>query len=370
MNSSEIRTFVERAALKALKGSMSEPEAMRVATQTALGFYTAIRTAKNPNDLLACTQESMLSAVATSVAIRLVAGGPNAAAYLVPQRPRKDAQPELQFRVNHRGWAIIGLRAGFLIDPVPVSTTDKLTVRGNTVILEQDPDETPTEWDDLRGVAVYVTHIESGITLTTWVPKKIIAKRRNLSRDGSTWNSWPVDMAMAAAVRYCVARGKLPIDTVDAGMAMAAEVDEVVDTTAEPTPRQVANGHGVQARSRIQEPAALPDYGEQYDELEGVDPRTDPREAVRVEATASEPAPQEQADDKAERADLKRKIADAARYVQEADRVRLFSEYGVPEQGGVGSWKAGTGRMGALLSALEHAGGAGEPPEDNTQDPR
>ena len=64
------RSFVERAALLSLRGALSEEEAKRIAGQTALGFFTAMRTAKNPQDIVNCTRESILSAIATSVSTR------------------------------------------------------------------------------------------------------------------------------------------------------------------------------------------------------------------------------------------------------------------------------------------------------------
>lgn len=279
------RSFVERAALLSLRGALSEEEAKRIAGQTALGFFTAMRTAKNPQDIVNCTRESILSAIATSVSTRLVVGTPNAPAYLVPQRPRAGAQSELQFRINHRGWAILFLRAGFVLDPVPVGTEDALTLVNGEVRHTQNPDSLPATWDDLKGVVVYATHIESRLRLASWVPKAVIQQRRDKSRDGGIWNQWPVEMSMGAAIRYCVARGKLPIDSMAIQTALDAE-PRVVDAESEVVERPA---RPVTARSALglSDPTpALPDHGDQPDPLAGARPQE--REAVPVQSEVVE----------------------------------------------------------------------------------
>jgi len=355
LNSKDLRSFVQAAALKSLRGAMSEQEAAKIAAQTALGFYTAVRTAKNPGDLLACTEESILSAVATSIGLRLVAGGPNAPAYLVPQRPRAGANPELQFRVNHRGWAIIGLRAGFLIDPVPVSNTDQLRVRGASVKLEQDPDNAPETWAEMRGVVVYVTHIDSGTVISSWVPKKTIAKRRSLSRGGSTWNDYPVEMSMGAAVRYCIARGKLPIDTVDANAAITADAD-VMDTTAVDAAERESdtNVSTAQTNGNSNGAPALPDRGDDPDGLDRFAQdreKAAQREKVETKTEEAPAAPQAAPTPEVDRGALKARIDELRPQLSDDSRIRINDEYGVPSD--VGPWRAGPAKIQSAISAME-----------------
>lgn len=288
------RSFVEKVAIQSLRGALSEEEAKRVAAQTALGFFTAMRTAKKPQDIVGCTRESILSAIATSVSTRLVVGTPNAPAYLVPQRPRQNEPLQLQFRINHRGWAILFLRAGFVLDPVPVGIDDDLTLVNGEIRHNQDPDSMPATWEDLRGVIVYATHIESRMRLASWVPRTVIEQRRDKSRDGGIWGQWPVEMSMGAAIRYCVARGKLPIDSMAIQTALDAE-PRVLDAESEVVERQ-APARPVTGRSALglPDPApALPDHGDQPDPLAGVRPPA--REAVPVEAEVVQPAARQQA---------------------------------------------------------------------------
>ena len=280
---------------------MPPDEAKRIAALTALGFFTAMRTAKDPQSLVNCTRESILSAIATSVGTRLTVGTPNAPAYLVPQRPRASSPMELQFRINHRGWAILGYRAGFVIDPVPVSWDDDLTIRGATVQLEQDPDKVPQTKEELRGVVVYITELSSGHTFTSWVPVKVIATRAALSRGGNIWEQWPVEMAMGAAVRYAVARGKLPIDTAEVHEAMGAEYRaDVIDATATSAgvqPAATAPPADIPAALRT-EPASLPDHGDQGPSMGEQAAEANRRsEAARQPTKAVDPAPATEANE-------------------------------------------------------------------------
>lgn len=283
------RGFVQQAAMKSLSGALPQAEAQRIAAQTALGFFAAMRTAKNPQDIVDCTPASILSAIATSVSTRLVVGTPNAPAYLVPQRARRDAPLELQFRINHRGWAILFLRAGFVLDPVPVGWDDQLELDNGLVKLAQNPDAMPASWEQLRGVAVFATHIESGTRLSAWVPVAVIEQRRKTARQDYVWSAWPVEMAMGAAIRYCVARGKLPVDSMAVSAALDAEnTPSVIEADSEPVSRSTAIPSGREA-------LGLVDHGEPIDELAGARPaerEAIPAESELVEQPAVEAAPE------------------------------------------------------------------------------
>jgi hypothetical protein len=201
--------------------------------------------------------------------------------YLVPQAARRGEPPALQWRITHRGLCVLAYRAGFALRAVPVHVDDHLDVSLGEVQSHSAAAESwPESLAELRGVAVVVRDIARGQdVIRAWVPAVVIDRRRRVSRDGSVWEAWPIEMAQKTAIKYAFARGAVPVDSPELSEALAGDArGDVVDVQAEQiTPTAAAPARGQRIPS-----AALPDYGDQPDPLAGV--RPDEREMVPVVA--------------------------------------------------------------------------------------
>lgn len=294
LDQSTFKSFVESKAIAMLKGSTSEAEAKKLAGQVALAFATSMRTAKNPQSFVDCTVPSILTAIANAVATRLPPGGAAAVAYLVPQAPRKGMAPELQFRISHRGYITLALREGIRVHAVPVARTDEIELRNGEITLVQNPDAYPETGDDLRGVAVFGKHIASGMEFSTWVPVAVIKQRAAMSRqqDGP-WSEWPIAMAIGAAIRYAVARGDVPVYSLEMQFAMeadnAADRATVVDaaSTVVDSVKSTPPPEGLRTSPRIEDQGGDLDPLERLHELNEREAEREVVEAARGEASRS-----------------------------------------------------------------------------------
>lgn len=288
LNAGNWRAFVESKALGMVKGAMREDEAKKIASQTALAFATVLRTARDPSAFLSCTMDSILSAIAMAVATRLPPGGPAAVSYLVPQSPRKGAPMELQFRVSHRGYITLAMREGIRVRAVPVGFEDEISVVNGEVILKQNLDAYPETAEQLRGVAVFVRLLANDIESSSWVPRTVIARRRQTSRATSgPWEDWAVEMALGAAIRYAVARGDVPVYSVEMQSVMEAEDRQaIIDAESTPTP---AKAGARAALGLVEDP---PDYAAEAAALRREsEPVATVREEPPAVAAQAQPAP-------------------------------------------------------------------------------
>lgn len=288
LNAANWRAFVEGKALAMVKGAMRDDEAKKIASQTALAFATVLRTARDPSAFLSCTMDSILSAIAMAVATRLPPGGPAAVSYLVPQSPRKGAPMELQFRVSHRGYITLALREGIRVRAVPVGFEDEIAVINGEVTLTQNLDSYPESAEQLRGVAIFVRLLASDIESSTWVPASVIGRRRRMSRTTSgPWDDWAVEMALGASIRYAVARGDVPVYSVEMQSVMEAEDRQsIIDAESVPTPAKA----GARAALGLVEDA--PDFAAQAEALRREpEPVATVREEDPTPATQAAPAP-------------------------------------------------------------------------------
>lgn len=228
---------VSATANKQLQAILGTDAGKRAAHSITMGMLGAMRVARDPSAFLKVTEASIADCVATSYETSLHPGGPNPTVYLVPQAPRKGAQPELQWRITHRGLSILGDRAGFSILAVPVSTTDRLKVSfGEAVEHEADPSAWPSSLDELLGCILVVKRIDSGVTICRpWMPRAAILRRRAVSRDGAVWGEWPVEQAQKTVIKWGFARGYIPLDSPELRSAMSADDRDayVIDARAE-----------------------------------------------------------------------------------------------------------------------------------------
>ena len=220
-------------------------------------FTASAMSARNPADFMACTQQSIGQCVAISALTGIMPGtGSASLAYLVPRRPRRGEQPQLNYQLSHRGICALARRAGTVIVAVPVHHDDLLEISyGEVSAHEQDPDKPPMDWGDLRGCIVIVKAADTGaILFRGWTPLRVIGARRDKAMTQKVWNEWPVEMAMKTAIHYAISRGWAVVDDTEAVRALS--MDAASTTRIDVTPEAVPQGVSPELRN------SLPDGGE------------------------------------------------------------------------------------------------------------
>ena len=222
---------VYKAANSALVQTLGSAQGQKAAMRVALAFYSALRNAKNPSDLMRCSPESIQACVANSAETSLMPGGPYPSVWLVPRAG------QLRWEISHRGIIALAQRAGYGIRAVPVHVDDPVLVLAFGEVVEHDshPDMYPGSIDELRGVYVSITRLSDGANMgRPWVPASLIAKRATSPQAGPVWRTWPIEMACKTAIKYCMARGYIIIDSQELDAALSAE-GPTVDTEVEVT---------------------------------------------------------------------------------------------------------------------------------------
>lgn len=212
---------------------VGEDRAAEATGRLTVSLASAAAAAKDPSDFYACTAQSVASAIATAALTGIMPGtGSSALAYVIPQRPRKNEAPQLQYMLSHRGLNALALRCGQQMIAVPIGHDDKIDVSpdGDVIIRSRDLDNPPMAYGELRGVIVIVRRIDSAqVIASQWVPKKLIEQRKAMSRSASStygpWHNWPVEMAMKTAMHYAISRGWCVIDDTEATRALTVEQD-------------------------------------------------------------------------------------------------------------------------------------------------
>lgn len=220
---------------------VGEERSKEAVGRISVALTAAAAAAKDPKDFYACTAQSVATAIATSALTGIMPSiGASALAYVVPQRPRKNEQPQLQYMLSHRGLNALALRCGQQMIAVPIGKNDVLDVSpdGDTIVRSRDIDNPPMTYEELRGVVVVVRRIDSGqVICSQFVPKKLIDARKVMSRSAKSqygpWANWPVEMSMKTAMHYAISRGWCVIDDTEATRALSAEQDvDLLETTA------------------------------------------------------------------------------------------------------------------------------------------
>lgn len=73
----EFAVQIRNTAVKQLQARLGEEAGKKAAQSVTMAFLSAMRTAKNPEDFLACTPASIADCVATSLDTELYPGGPD-----------------------------------------------------------------------------------------------------------------------------------------------------------------------------------------------------------------------------------------------------------------------------------------------------
>lgn len=196
----------------------------------------------NPK-LYQCTQESVAQAIAMCALTGLMPGGAYPGCYLIPREQNVKVGTEWQkvtrmnWQMSWRGMTTLAKRAGWDVRCYPVHRAEPFEVVYDPAprpVYRPSPDVSVLVWDDLRGCVVYATNRETGAAESLWVPVDILDARRQSSDSycraeddyrkwkaggergkepaPSVWHTWPIEMAMKAAIRYAVSRGLVPLD--------------------------------------------------------------------------------------------------------------------------------------------------------------
>lgn len=225
---------------------VGEERAKEATGRISAALAAAAASARDPSMFYECTTPSIATVVAISALTGIMPStGAGALAYAIPRRPRRNEQPQLQYSLSHRGLNALARRSGQTMLAIPVSERDELsTTNGETALVNQDIDNPPRDYDDLRGVILVVKELASGrVTFSGFVAKAVIDKRRAKSAAGNAgpWKDWPVEMASKTAMHYAAARGWCVIDDTAAKRALSVDIEmdttpeKFVDTTARPS---------------------------------------------------------------------------------------------------------------------------------------
>jgi hypothetical protein len=126
-------------------------------------------------------------------------------AYLIPERGGITGKP------NPVGRLALARAAGVEVSTTAVSRAEVVTLGSDGAIeaLALDPDKRPVTWDDLKGVAVTLTH-HDGVVVKLWVSAGEINERKKKAGQQGAWTTDAIGMACSKAVSILVSRGAIP----------------------------------------------------------------------------------------------------------------------------------------------------------------
>lgn len=288
----QFRMVAAQIASSLLTDWVGKDRAGEATGRISAALAASAASAKNPSDFYQCTVESIGQCIAVAALTEIMPGtGAAALAYVIPQRPRANEKPQLQFMFSHRGLNALARRTGQTMIAIPIGHDDKITFddSGEVRVVDRDIDNPPTDEKQLRGIIIAVREISNGVTICRgWVPKKLIDQRKAVSRSASSsyspWAKWYVEMAMKTAMHYAIARGWCVIDDAAATRALSAEAAQdliVVSDSPRKLPESPAErlgdglearlgGNGSDTKSETPEPSAV--YTEIFGELAAPDP--------------------------------------------------------------------------------------------------
>lgn len=313
-----------------LREWVGEERAAEATGRMSAALAASAAAARNPNDFYQCTPESIGQCIAIAALTEIMPGtGAASLAYVVPQRPRKNEPPQLQFMFSHRGLNALARRTGQTMIGVPISHSDTLEFdsAGDVRVVSRDIDNPPTEEKDLRGIMVIVRELTNGQTICKqWVPKKIIDQRRAVSRAGTSeygpWTKWYVEMAMKTAMHYAISRGWCVIDDAAATRALSAEQTQDLRVAQQQQPSIEADARS--ASDRLADELGAPsdqvadpdDVGDEFD-----------RQSQAGEQPQDEPA---QGGGRRTRTDIAREIEGQIRGCETVEQVQWVLDDTIP----------------------------------------
>ena len=213
------RPLIDRAETTLL-ASVGDDAARAAVSRVALAVRGQRARAKSQQqgDWDRCSAESYVAAIEWCARHELYPGGSPPTVYLIPQAG------ELQARITHIGYATLAARVGIRLRTVPVGRGDHLEVDLGVIVAHRaDLDAEPQTIEDLRGVAVCYS-VAGQPEVRLWVGMSAIRAARSASRSrGGPWETHPVQMARAAAIRAAFRRG----DIIAEGLTLPEDPDEV-----------------------------------------------------------------------------------------------------------------------------------------------
>lgn len=296
------QAFLDNIALsaktfaRAMPRSVPDVEINRAIDQVMVAYRQAAML--NP-ELLSCDPASVARAVALSALTGLKPGGPLPDVYLLPQK--MNGRLMCDWRISWRGYATLAQRAGYRLRAVEVHEGDTFEyAEGLFPDLKHLPVNGTNTWDTLLAVYVVAHRVGAAHEVPAFmvVSRSTIEARRNASpsRNSGPWQSWPLEMARKAAIRYAIQRGLVPLDDV---AAHAYEQDrETVEAVAADAPSYFLDapskpaglaGVVAAAENRMQGSAASPGLAAQNLASPAVPKRG--RGRPRKEAAPDAPAP-------------------------------------------------------------------------------
>jgi len=241
-----------------LKDWVGDARASEATGRIASALAASAANARDPSDFYACTPQSVGAVVAIAALTGIMPStGASALAYAIPRRARKGEEPQLTYQLSHRGLNALARRCGQTMIAIPIGVDDSINVDhgGEISVIHRDPDNPPTNWDDLRGILLVVKQLKDGLSIFRgWVPKKILTSRRDMSdaynyavknqhaQKSDPWHKWPVEMAQKTSMHYAVSRGWCVIDDTEAVRALAIDQDSdtVIDQVKDrPAPKSI-----------------------------------------------------------------------------------------------------------------------------------
>ena len=241
-------------ALRAISAATTDRDAQKAFATVGLAFKAERARAKDRSAWDRVTPQSVIAAIQWCARHNLHPGASPPVMYLVPQ------SGELQARITHVGLATLAARVGARLRTVPVAVGDEvdvdfgLVVKHRRATLEADPERI----EDLLGVIVCIDYRDGRGEDRLWVPRSVILQARAASRSkGGPWQSHPVQMARAAAIRSAARRGDFVVE----GMMLPEEPDAIEVTAAPSRPASAlaaAESRMLEAPADLWEPSQEP----------------------------------------------------------------------------------------------------------------
>jgi recombinational DNA repair protein RecT len=226
------RQMAEQIASNALQPIIGSEAGKAAAAKVAMAFAAAAAKSKDPSAYYNASPASVGACIAASAETGLMPGGALPDVYLVPRQGGLDWTP------TARGLMKLAREAGYEVRAVLVGYEDTFDLLdGEVANLLQNPDTSPGTLEELRGIVVYVRRAETNERMAAlWVPVSIVKRRASAQGSGPVWKQWPMEMALKSAIRYCFARGYIPIQGAKLDRALTLDAEA---TVIEPAPAVV-----------------------------------------------------------------------------------------------------------------------------------
>lgn len=222
-------------AVGVISASTTDDAARQSIARVGLAMRAERARAKDPRAWDRVTPQSVIAVMEWCARYGLPPGASPPVCYIIPQGG------SVQARITHIGYATLLARVGIRLRTVPVAMADEIEVDCGTVTRHRPASihAEPASLTDLAGVIVCVSGRGYPAELRLWVPRSVVetAMRASQSR-GGPWQTHPIPMARAAAIRAAFRRG----DIIAEGFDLADDIvpEQVTATVTGPGARLAA----------------------------------------------------------------------------------------------------------------------------------